>query len=479
MRNVLAKNALYNVLYRVLNVIFPLVTVTYFSRILEPEGMGRVAYAQNVVSYFLMFAALGIPSYGTREIAKCQNSPKESNRLFSELLVLNGLATFLSLAAYGIVILLFFTQDAGIYWICALDLFFNFANIDWLFQGREEYGYITVRSILVKIFSLILMFVFVTDRDDYCIYALIHCIGIGCNYVFNIFHAGTVVKITLRGLNLRRHMTPLMFLLISSVTASLYNKVDVTMLGWVSSHEAVGYYTNAYKVVGMVLTLVTAVSAVFLPRLSYVYSNDREQYPVLLSKGLKIVLLLSFPCSIGLFLVAPEMVSVLFGEKFTPAVMTVRILSVLIIVRGVGDLLCYQAIISTGHERYLIRSRILASLANIILNSFLIPRLGQDGAAIASVISELTVNGVMLIYSLSIAKPTVDTRFMMSLLAGTGAMTALVLLIQKQITGEILSLILSVLLGALAYFITSFLMKNELLLSAASAFRKRKQNPAG
>lgn len=473
MKNVLVKNALYNILYRILGVIFPLITAIYFSRVLEPDGIGRVAYAQNVVSYFIMFAALGIPSYGTREIAKHQDSPAESSRLFSELLVLNGLSTALSLGAYGIMIPLLFSENAMIYWICALDLLFNFANIDWLFQGREEYGYITLRSVLVKLVSLILMFVLVTEREDYGLYALIHCIGTGCNYIFNIVHARKTVKFTLHGLNFRRHMRPLLFLLISSVTASLYNKVDVTMLGWLSSHETVGYYTNAHKVVGMVLTLVTAISAVFLPRLSYVYSNDREHYSELLSRGLKIVLLLSIPCCAGLFLVAPGMVSVLFGVKFAPAATTIRILSALVVIRGVGDLLCYQAIISTGRERYLIKSRVLASLINIFLNGYLIPRYGHDGAAIASVISELVVNGVMLIYSLAIAKPFIGGRFVMSVLAGTGAMAAAVLLIQNQIEGAAVSLALSVLLGALVFFLTSLLMRNDMLLGAVSMIQRK------
>ena len=474
MKNILAKNALYNILYRVLGVIFPLVTATYFSRVLGPDGMGRVAYAQNVVSYFLMFAALGIPAYGTREIAKHYNSPIESSRLFSELLILNCLSTALALGVYAVLIPWIFPENTVIYWICALELLFNFANIDWFFQGREEYGYITLRSALVKLVSLTLMFIFVTDRDDYGLYALIHCFGIGFNYIYNIVHARKTVKITLRGLNLRRHMTPLLFLLISSVTASLYSKVDVTMLGWISSHEAVGYYTNAYKVIGMVLTLVTAISAVFLPRLSYVYSNDRERYAELLTKGLKIVLMLSIPGCVGLCLVAPELILVLFGDAFCPATMTVRILSALVFIRGVGDLLCYQAIISTGHERYLLKARVWASIANVALNSCLIPRYGQNGAAIASVFSELTVNGIMLVYSRSIARTSLERRFLFSILAGTGMMTVAVLLIRSWIEIAAISLLLSISVGVIVFFVTSTLLKNDMLLNVIAMLQRKR-----
>lgn len=475
MKHTLAKNAVYNVIYRILNVIFPLITATYVSRILEPAGIGQVAYAQNISSYFLMFAALGIPAYGTREIAKYQENPKARSKLFSELLTINFLSTAISLAGYLILVQALFPDSSLIYLVFALDLAFNFINIDWLFQGQEDYGYITVRSLLVKIISLLCLFLLVKDRQDYIQYGLIVCLGTGCNYVFNVFHARAYAKLTFRRLDLKQHIKPLMFLLISSATASLYSKVDTTMLGWISSSEAVGYYANAHKIVNIVLTLVTAVSAVFLPRLSYVFNNDREKYGSLLTSGLKIVLILALPCCAGLFLVADELVPVFFGDLFIPAVRTLKILSILIIIKGVGDLLCYQAIISTGNEKHLIKSRVLASAANILLNSLLIPRYAQDGAAIASVVSEVIVNGVMLVYSLSIAKPKLDKAFLTSIIGATAVMAMVVILIESQIAGNLASLLMSAIIGALVYFGIALLMKNDMLMNVIYKLRDRQR----
>ena len=204
------------------------------------------------------------------------------------------------------------------------------------------------------------------------------------------------------------------------------------------------------------------------------YSNDRERYAELLTKGLKIVLMLSVPGCVGLCLVAPELILVLFGDAFCPATMTVRILSALVFIRGVGDLLCYQAIISTGHERYLLKARVWASIANVALNSCLIPQYGQNGAAIASVFSELTVNGIMLVYSRSIARTSLERRFLFSILAGTGMMTVAVLLIRSWIEIAAISLLLSISVGVIVFFVTSTLLKNDILLNVIAMLQRKR-----
>jgi len=221
MKKSLAQNAAYNVVYRLLNVIFPLISATYVARVLAPEGAGKVAYAQNIMSYFLMVAALGIPQYGTREIAKRQSRQHEKNVLFSELLVVNFISTALAVVAYYLFIWALSPPDLLIYIVFGLELLFNFINIDWLYQGEEEYVYITRRSILVKLLSLLAMFLLVKKQEDAVLYALILCMGVGCNYIFNIFHARKRVSFTCAGLNIGQHLKPILVLMASTVVASL------------------------------------------------------------------------------------------------------------------------------------------------------------------------------------------------------------------------------------------------------------------
>lgn len=472
MKSSLAKNAAFNVLYNVLNVVFPLFSASYLARVLAPEGIGRVSYAQNIVSYFVMFAALGIPGYGTREIARLKNSTDETNKLFSELFLINFISTSVCVAAYYLVISLFFREHILLYAIFGLELFFNYINIDWFYRGREEYAYIAVRSILIKIISLGLLVLFVRTREDYIAYALISCLAIGGNYFFNVFHARRSVSLVFRGLELHRHLSPVLILMLSSVMASLYCKVDTTMLGAISTEEAVGFYSNAHKVVNIVLTLATAITAVFLPRLSYVYKNEQENYGKYLSKGFEIVFFLVLPCWIGLILVADELAFVLFGAAFAPAAETIRILAMLIAIKGIGDLLCYQAIISSGKERYLVNSRIVAGVTNVILNAILIPRYSYNGAAIASVISELVVNGAMLPYALSECRLKVSGRFVWTTVLATILMAVLVTAVRGMLNGEVVSLILSVLTGILVYVTVAAVLGNEMIRMVISSVKK-------
>ena len=475
MKKSLARNAAYNIVYRLLNVIFPLFSATYVARVLTPEGIGKVAYAQNGMSYFLMFAVLGIPQYGTREIAKRQNCRQEKSVLFSELIVINFISTAVCIIAYYLFIWILAPTDTLIYIVFGLELLLNVINIDWLYQGEEEYIYITRRSLLIKALSLLALFLFVKEQSDYVLYALILCLGTGCNYIFNIYHAQKWVSFTLNGLQLGHHLKPILILMTSTVVASLYNKVDVTMLGWISTEASVGYYTNAHKVVSIVLGLVTAMSAVFFPRLSYAYKNDPNSYREYITNGLKIVLLLAIPGCLGLILVADELTALLFGVQFAPAATTIRILAVFTIVKGVGDLLCYQAVISSGNENKLITSRILAGIANVIFNALLIPRFAHNGAAIASVISELIVNGILLRYALTIVKPNIGKRFYGSLIISTVAMGITVLLTRRMISNDVLKLLVLVAAGMMVFIGMMVVTRNELAEAVISKIKARRK----
>lgn len=463
MKKSLTRNAAFNIAYRLLNVVFPLVSATYIARVLSPEGVGRVAYAQNIVSYFLMLAVSGIPQYGTREIAKCREDKQQENKIFTELFIINVVSTTVCVAAYYVFIRLALKTEMLMYTVVGLELLFNFINIDWFYQGEEEYVYITLRSVIIKLLSLLALFLFVKDQKDYIIYALIHCMGIGGNYLFNILHARHSVRLVFSDLDFGRHAQPIMTLMVSAVMASLYSKVDITMLGWLSTDEAVGFYINAHKVISIVLTLVTALSAVFLPRLSYVYQNEREQYGRYLTVGLKVVLFLALPSCTGIVLVADNLIQVLFGSAFKPAGMTMQILAILTIVKGAGDLLCYQSIISSGNEGKLVKSRVVAGVMNVILNALLIPRYGPHGAAIASVASEIVVNGMLLPTSLKIAKPKINPRFCVSISISTGAMAIIAWWIQAYMGEGVVSLIVAVLAGMVVYFVVAVITKNDVV----------------
>ncbi len=473
MKNSLARNTSYNIIYRILNVIFPLISATYISRILGPEGNGRVAYAQSIVSCFVLFAALGIPQYGTREIAKCKGDTKAVNRLFSELVTINAVATLACAVAYFLCVQFVFSGERLLYAVLGLELLFNFLNIDWLYYGKEDYAYITGRSILIKLLSLLMLFVFVKKPEDYITYGFIVCAGNCCNYIFNVVHARKYVRFVFEGLRFKQHIKPILLLLVSSVMAGLYNRVDTVMLGWLSSDAAVGYYTNANKIISIVLTLTTAVSAAFLPRLSYTYKKDQAAFHRYLKVGMQAVCVLVLPGAVGLALVAGNLAPTLFGDLYRPVSATIQILSASIVIRGLGDLLCYQTVISTGKENLLVKSRVIAGIVSVCLNYILIPVWGHNGTAMALVFSELIVNGVMLYSVRKIISVRLSGRFVGSTILGTCVMAGIVMVLQGAMSQGWFSLLVTVAAGIMAYTLVIFMLKNDMAMEIVGMLRSR------
>ena len=152
----LVKNSIFNVIYTVANILFPLLTSAYVSRILLPTGVGKVAYAQNIASYFVTIAALGIPSYGIREVAKVRGEQEKLNKVFTELMIINAASTTVAVVGYIFLVALNSgISDICLYIACGTAVFFNYINVDWLYQGEEEYVYISCRSIAIKVLAFI------------------------------------------------------------------------------------------------------------------------------------------------------------------------------------------------------------------------------------------------------------------------------------------------------------------------------------
>lgn len=475
MQKSLAKNSIYNIIYTVANILFPFITSIYVSRILLPTGVGRVASAQNITSYFVTIAALGLPSYGVREFAKVRENETLKNKLFTELVLLNFISTTLS--AIGFLFLLFFNDGFNgewfLYFACGLSVFFNYLNLDWLYQGIEEYGYITGRSITIKVVSFLALLVFVRTRDDYVYYALISSLATGGNYVFNVVHARKFIKFDFSHIELKKHLKPVLVIALIIFLSSIYSKIDITMLNFLATDESVGYYSYAQKIVTVVLTMSNAVTAALLPRLSYYYDNDTTAFYNLLNKGFQVLCLMAVPLCVGLALVAPQAVELLYGEAFAPAALTIRLMCPLILIKGFGDLFCYQLVYSTRNEKIILPASASASVINIVTNAALIPSLLQNGAVIASVFSELVTNLVQFVYMKKKIKFSLNFTALLKSLGTTFLMTICVLEVMQIKLPNTLGLFLEIGCGGVVYIVANFLVKNVLLIELFNKIRHR------
>ncbi|WP_407425086.1 flippase, partial [Treponema sp.] len=333
----LKKNAALNVIKNIMSIIFPIITFPYASRILLPDGMGQINFANSIVSYFSMLAGLGIGTYGCREVARLRDKTDELNKFCSEALLINLISTAAAyiLLIIAVIIIPFLHNYSLLIFISSLNIFLLTVGIGWVYGGLEEYGYITVRTIMFQFVSIILIFTLVKTKADIYRYMLISVISAAGSNILNIIHSRKFIKLKLidKKLELKKHISPIFKLFSITIFVSVYNILDTTMLGFLSDDKQVGFYSAATKINRMVLTLITAFSAVMFPRLAYYANNSKkEELKLLIQKNLTIIIYLSLPMIVGLNILSTPIILLFCGEKFISAVPVMKIMNPIIFI---------------------------------------------------------------------------------------------------------------------------------------------------
>lgn len=459
-----SKNAIYNVVYKMLNVLFPLLSIAIISRILLPTGVGKISSAQNIVTYFTFLAPLGLSFYGTREISKA--SSENINQLFSECFIINAISTSICIAIYyGMVVSLsYFSGEFKLYLVSGSAIVLNFFNVDWFYQGKEEYKYIALRSSIVKLLMLFCIIVFIKTEHDYIKYTLITCLATAGNYIFNIWHLKKYgVRVVLRGINLSKHLKHLFILLASNIAVELYSLVDTTMLTVMCPPEVVGYYANAMKLTKVAVFVITAIGGVALPHIApFVQVGQRNKVEEIVDYIVKCMLFIAVPAGLGMMTVADKLVYVLFGESFNGAIPTVRILSILFYVLTFSNFFGTQVLVAYYREKEVLLAAVCGAVTNIILNCFLIRIFAQNGAAVASVASEVVVAVITLLFVRREIEIRISVRYFYSILVSGLMMVLLTFIVKNFIGSDFVSLIVSIIIAVVSYFAINVLLKNEM-----------------
>lgn len=470
----MAKNAIYNIIYKMLNILFPLITSVYVARILMAESIGRVSAAQNMASYFTLAASMGIPTYGVKLIAQYEMKSQESSKAFAELFTINAIFSLACSSVYYTVVLVspYFNGKEDLYCITGLNILFNIINVDWFYQGVQKYGYIAARSLIIKCISLICLIGFVHSEGDYIIYALISTGATVGNYLFNILRIKHYIVAFVSPLGLAKHLKQVFLLFAASIAAEVYVLADITMLDHMCDSKTVGYYTMSMKIIRLIRSLVVAVSAVFLPQMSYYFHNERkDSFYKLADKGLHILIAMALPATVGLLLVANDAILVLYGSEFNQSIIATRILAVSIMTVALSNYIGMQILVTIGQEKITTISTICGACINVILNYMLIRNIQHIGAAIASVITEGTVMVIQIILSkkyihlhFRLRKPVVSAIIM--------AIT--VLLINHLRIGISVRLLLSCFCGITIYGVLMVIQKDDFAVTAVNKVFNKK-----
>jgi len=469
----LTKNSLYYLFYNILNIAFPFATGIYVARVLLAGAIGEVTYAQNIANYFVIFAFLGIPTYGLREIAKVRDNKTELNKLYSELFIINLLSTITFSVAY--IVLIFsvpaFRNNYPLYLITGLSIAINTLNIDWLYEGLEEYKLISIRNLLFKILSFVLLIIFVRNPNDYLIFAAISVVGTSGNYIFNAVYSRKLVHFTSKGLNLKRHMKSVLTLTVVNLAIEISTMVDTTMLGAMCDKETVAYYGYGSKIKGILLQIINSFTIVLVPRISLYFKQKKlKEYNDLLTKALRIIILLAVPMIIGIWFTGDYLITKIYGDDFIRSSTVLKVLSFNLLISPIGYLLGSRVMLASDHESRMPWCVGVGAVINASLNACLIPIYAETGATIASVISELVTTIVYVIAAQKFFKLGSITHTVISTLAAGTVISLFLFGVTWIPTKEWVILVIQIVGAVVLYFGTLLLTKEGIVTSYLKEF---------
>lgn len=388
-------NFLMNAILTMSSFVFPLVTFPYVSRVLGPSGTGKVSFAMSFITYFSMFAQMGIPTYGIRACAKVRDDKVKLSKTVQEIMIINLLMCILIYVVYiaALIMVPRLRQERTLFLIMGTMIGFNAIGVEWLYKALEKYSYITIRSIVFKFIALLLMFGLVHSRQDYIIYGGIAIFASSASNIFNFINLRKhIVVKRLNNYNLRKHMNMILIFFAMSVSATIYTNLDTVMLGFMKTDTDVGYYNAAVKIKTILVSIVTSLGTVLLPRASYyVEKNDLGEFYRIAKKALNFIFVIAIPIVVYFVLFAEEGVYFLSGKAYTGAILPMQIIMPTVLFIGITNILGIQMMVPLGKEKQVLYSEIAGAVVDLVLNIIFIPLYGAAGAAMGTLTAEFVV----------------------------------------------------------------------------------------
>lgn len=471
------KNTLFNIIKTVSAIIFPLITFPYVSRVLGAEGVGKVNFAQSFVNYFSLIAGLGLSTYAVRECTKVKENQSKLSKLASQMFSINLITTVIAYFIMGIVLLIVKDLKSYSVLICieSMSIIFVTVGADWLNAAMEDFKYITIRTIIFQVISLLLMFVFVRNEIDYVKYAIISVISISGANLANVFYRKKYCKIYFtKSINWENHMKPIMLLFVMMLSQTIFNNADITMLGLMKGDYEVGLYSTSYKLIRIIQQIVSSVALVIIPPLSrYFASGDFRSANALLRKILAFNITVGLPCVVGVIMMADEILYIVGGVSYIGAAPIIRILVLSFMFSLVGGSFLGNAVlIPMQKEGYYMVICLITAGFNVVINALLIPGYGAIGAAIAT-----AMNGfIVLILLLLKVDHRVRIKDVKSVILGPviGCLfIAFVCMAFSGVENLAARTFLSIFVSIIVYLIAQILLKNEIVIENLKAMIKK------
>ena len=439
---------LYNLLYLLSNILFPVVTFAWAARVLGPEGIGRVQIVLNLAQYFVMVAALGLSVYGVREVARVAGDRERLGRVFFALVTINLVTSLLMLGVYFVVVTAtgWLAKDPGLYGVAGLLILTGFLTLDWFYTGVSRFGFLSLRSVVVKSLALAALFLFVRDRNDLLIYLAINVMTVVLTNLWNALEVSRMVRFSFRGVALRSHFSGLGILFLITLMVSIYTVADTLLVGYLAGERAAGLYTAAIRINKILIPFIVALGTVLIPEITRSIDRNHEgRLRKLAGRSFAYLCLVGIPVSMLLFAFAPEIMRIFSGAGFDDAVPAMRISALLPAMIGLGHLFGLQLLVSGGHEKKYLVAVTAGMVVSLILNFWLIPRMQEAGAAVAVTATEAVVTTICILFVFRIFKLSLSWSLAVTTLLVSLVFIPIAWLLRDWMTAPVWILVIGVL----------------------------------
>ena len=471
-------NYILNLINTGTQMLFPLITFPYVCRVIEADGIGQINFFQSIISYISLFTCLGIPMYAIREIARNRSDVVQMNRTAMEILLLHSMLT---LVGYAIVAILCLTVpqiqvNIPLFLILSLTIFFTAIGCEWFYQGIEDFKYITIRGLIIKTVSVVLLFIFVKSKTDLLYYGCYTVFGVLGGNIFNFFRLRKYIhreNIIFSELHIKRHIKPVLKVFSFSVVTSIYLQLNTVLLGFLKNALAVGYFAAATKVMQMLLTMSACLGSVMMPRASHLIAENKEdEFNRLIQKSYDFTLAIALPMTIGLIFCAPSLITALCGVKFEHSILPSQIIAPIILMVAISNVFGIQVLFPKGKINIVTLSCGIGAVADLILNLCLIPFFSYIGTSIAYLGAEVATTVSMYFigrkYIPIIYFKKSHLTYALGCIVMAFALYGLSLLQLPTLT----ILLLQGCCGVLAYFIILCICKDEMLVQILSKIKR-------
>lgn len=458
------KNYLYNLMYQVITIILPIITIPYVSRILGPSGIGEYSLSSAYAQYFILFGMIGLSMYSSREIAYVRDDRSTLNKVFWELNILKFITMGISTLLYILIFIILFKNNNRLLYLIQTTLLLSYMfDISWLFIGLEDFKKVAIRNTIVKITGVFLIFIFIKDSSQVYLYALI--LG-GTQLIGQIIMWVDIpkeIKFKIpKNMKILRHLKFSLKLFIPEIAINIYTTMDKIMLGTICNDTQVGLYDNSQKIIKLLIAIVTTLATVMIPKMASLYKNGEiEEFKKNIYNSMSFVTFVSIPMAFGLIAIADNFTYWFYGVKFEGIKPMFYYGAWTMIALAWSSVIGSQVLISIKRDKQFSISVTLGAIVNLIFNIVLIKRFQGIGTTISSVIAEFT--GVFLMCYF--VRDTLNLKKMFKgifkYFFASAIMGFIIFWIGKFLWANIFGTIIQVVLGLIIYLLIMYFLKDK------------------